>query len=862
MMITADANWIWDSGPQQPVNHYMYMRKVVDLPTEPMKVVVHVSADSRYKLYVNGEMVGRGPVRSDPRWQHYDTYDLTTSLHKGRNSIAALVHHYGTDTFTYHLGRGGFLFDGQVTCPSPPQPERTSGRVRVSPVLPAKELSLVSDASWRVKAADAWASDIPRISIQQEFYEVYDANKSPDGWTDADFDDSKWDRATVIGKAGIDPWPKLTDRQIPFLYEKEIHPVGVVEVGVADPDGVDVPENHIAPLMSREKKTVSSETEKLASNTPALILRPNVEDIFAAQPINPRGLKESEARKKWQAANEGRGVCTVNPLPPEERAAGKAVYLVLDFGWEVAGMPRIKVSTRGSGMIDLGYGELLTNGKVDPHHNGVNYADRYIMKPGEQQWEVFERRAFRYMQIDFRDITEPVTVESVSLNFNTYPVQWNGEFRCSDKRLNDIWRIGAYTVQLNMEDAYTDCPWRERTQWWGDARVEAMSNYYAFGDYKLIRQGIIQVGQSQKEDGSTACFYPGVFDRIIPSFCLIWVGSIWDYYTYTGDAGLVREMYPKVEKLIGYFEQFRDKNGLISNVPGWMFIEWTQTEYEGAVSALNCFYFETLIHASNMARLAGDADGVEKYAGMASALQTAINTRLFDPARGAYPEYWSEEKQEFSPKISQMVNGLVAAYDIAPEARRKEILRYCMDTSKGVVPAGSYFAYYWLQALLHNGYVQESLDYMRANWGVMLDWGATTFWEQWNTGNSLCHGWASAPTVYLPAYILGVRPAEPGYTRAIVAPNTADLRWARGIVPTPLGDIKAEWKIIGDAFSMVVTIPDGMIADVSLPVSSDAASILVNGKKSLPAGVTAKPMTDGRAPFIIEKAGRYLFSVR
>ena len=795
-MITADTAWIWDSGPQQPVNSYMYVRRVVDLPAEPTKVIVYVSADSRYKLYVNGRLVGRGPVRSDPRWQQYDTYDLAKSLHKGKNSIAALVHHYGINTFTYHLGRGGFLFDGKVAY---------AGN---------KSLSIVSDDSWRVRRADAWESDIPRISIQQEFYEVFDANKSPQGWTEVGFDDSSWERATVIGKVGMDPWPNLTERTIPFLYEKEIHPVGVVEVGVADPSGVDVPKNHVAPLMSREKKTPS---DRMASNTSALFLRPNVEDIFKAQPIAPRGMKESEARKKWQALNEGRGLCTVYPLPPEERAAGKAVYLVLDFGWEVAGMPRIKISTKGTGIIDLGYGELLTSGKVDPNRHGVNYADRYVIKPGRQEWEVFDRRGFRYMQMDFRDITEPVTVESVSVNFSTYPVRWNGEFRCSDRRLNDIWRIGAYTVQLNMEDAYTDCPWRERTQWWGDARLEAMSNYHAFGDYKLIRQGIVQIGQSQGDDGQTACFYPGVFDQYIPSFSLIWVGSIWDYYAYSGDAELVREMYPKVEKLIGFFEKFRDRNGLISNVPGWMFIEWTQTEYEGAVSVLNCFYYETLTHASNMARLAGDSGGIEKYSAMASALQTAINTRLYDPARGAYPEYWSEEKQAFSPKTSQMPNALVAAYDIAPPKRRMEILRYCMDPSKEVVPAGSYFAYYWLQALLRHGMVQESLDYMRKNWGVMLDWGATTFWEQWNTNNSLCHGWASAPTAYLPAYILGVRPAEPGFKHVTIAPNAADLRWARGIVPTPLGDIKAEWKIIGGAFSMVVTIPEDMTADLTLP---------------------------------------------
>jgi alpha-L-rhamnosidase len=741
-----NGKWIWDSGDEKPVNYYLFIRKTFDLAEIPTGAMANICADSRYKLWVNGRFVARGPVRSDPRWQYYDVLNLASYLKKGKNVIAALVHHYGTGTFSYILGRGGFLFD-------------------------APGLNLASDESWKSLPGEAWFRDIPRMDIQLEFNEVYDANLAPEGWTDLDFDDSSWQSARVV----TGPWQNLTPREIPFMYEHERFPVKVLEAGVCDPVGIELPENNKVPvaiIMSRERR----------DKTDGKIKEP------------------------------GKHKFMVNPLSEEDRYSKKGVYVILDFGREIAGFPRIHITTKGQGTIDLGYGELLdADGKVNPHRANVNYADRYRIKPGTHEWETFDRRAFRYMQVDFRGLTKPVTIE-ISVNFSTYPVTWHGEFECSDERLNEIWRIGAYTVQLNMEDAYTDCPWRERTQWWGDARIEALSNYYAFGDTHLVRQGIRQIGQSQRADGAMIPFWPGSYDTVIPAFCLYWIMSIWDYYMFTGDDSLIPEVFPKIQKLIGWFEGFKDKHGLLTDVGNWMFIEWTNSELEGTVSALNCLYVEALRNASSLAELAHDDKAAKAYANRAEEVRNAINTHLFDPERGAYPEYWSEAKQAFSPKISQMVNGLIAAYDLSPE-RKMAVLKHVLDPKNEIVPAGSFFAYYLLLGMLRNGMVHEALDYIRTNWGRMLDWGATTFWEQWNTNNSLCHGWASAPTSHLPGFILGVRPTEPGFKRFTVSPNPGDLVWAKGVIPTPHGSIEIEWS----KEELTIVVPEGTIADVSLP---------------------------------------------
>ena len=61
-----------------------------------------------------------------------------------------------------------------------------------------------------------------------------------------------------------------------------------------------------------------------------------------------------------------------------------------------------------------------------------------------------------------------------------------------------------------------------------------------------------------------------------------------------------------------------------------------------------------------------------------------------------------------------------------------------------------------------------------------------TIGEDWHHGTHV-HGWSCTPTKDMIFYVLGVTPAEPGYTAARVAPNLGDLEWAEGKVPTPFG---------------------------------------------------------------------------
>ena len=211
------AKWIWCEGEAVPQNFYLYCRKSFTLAGKASDATVEVTADSRYKLFVNGKFVGRGPARCDQRWEYYDTYDLRKFLHPGENVISAMVHQYGAPSHSYTLGRGGFFLQGEVREGS------------------ARSVRLDSNESWRLLPAPPWDRESVRTCVAVMWQEIYDARKEPRGWQEPKFDDSAWQRPVILGTPPVLPWENLVARDIPFLLDEVWSAASIVNSGIVDP---------------------------------------------------------------------------------------------------------------------------------------------------------------------------------------------------------------------------------------------------------------------------------------------------------------------------------------------------------------------------------------------------------------------------------------------------------------------------------------------------------------------------------------------------------------------------------------------------------------------------------------------------
>jgi alpha-L-rhamnosidase len=204
------ASWIWYDGEASPRNEWHCFRRTFDVPVSGwQEASISVTADSRYALYVNGEQIGRGPVRSWPHELAYDTYDIRPWLKPGQsNTVALMVMHYGLSTFSYIRGRGGLL--AQIEWTASEEGEQAKGWIG-------------TDGAWRTERHQGYLSRSPRMSLQLAFAEWVNAGLWDEQWCLQAYDDSNWAHAVVIGEVGMAPWVQVIPRDIPYLTEERIY---------------------------------------------------------------------------------------------------------------------------------------------------------------------------------------------------------------------------------------------------------------------------------------------------------------------------------------------------------------------------------------------------------------------------------------------------------------------------------------------------------------------------------------------------------------------------------------------------------------------------------------------------------------
>jgi len=176
----------WASHPSASREFGVYhFRKSFTLAEKPSTFPVHVTADHRYELFVNGTRVALGPSRGDLAHWRYQTLDLAPHLVAGRNVLAAVVWNWSRYAPAAQISnQTGFLVQGDG----------------------AKQALVNTPAGWRCMADDAYTpldrhrSGYP-IGVLAGAGESVDGGKYPWGWETPGYDDSKWVTAVAIGNA-------------------------------------------------------------------------------------------------------------------------------------------------------------------------------------------------------------------------------------------------------------------------------------------------------------------------------------------------------------------------------------------------------------------------------------------------------------------------------------------------------------------------------------------------------------------------------------------------------------------------------------------------------------------------------------
>lgn len=222
---SPDAVWIGSAHPFDLHEVYLCFRSPANwqLEQQPRQAELLITADSRYKMWVNGRFVARGPARSYPEFQAVDRLNLTPYLQAGANTIAVQAYQPGYSHFAYvHRGAAGLL--AQLTCNG--------------------QAALATGAAWRVRRDPSFAGQPPRVSIYGSGVEEQNLHLA-DNWVDPDYDDSGWAAARVVAPIGGYPWASLRLRTLPLLVEKAI-PLTLLETRRGSTPTAPQPDAHLA----------------------------------------------------------------------------------------------------------------------------------------------------------------------------------------------------------------------------------------------------------------------------------------------------------------------------------------------------------------------------------------------------------------------------------------------------------------------------------------------------------------------------------------------------------------------------------------------------------------------------------------
>lgn len=489
----------------------------------------------------------------------------------------------------------------------------------------------------------------------------------------------------------------------------------------------------------------------------------------------------------------------------EATKINKGGYVLIDFGVEFQG--GIQYATEKISSFDaklrIVFGEsvmeaLSTIGlkNATNHHairdmtvNLAYYSQQYAGSTG-----------FRFVKLEAVD--GDVWIRHVDGIMEYLDIPYLGNFECDDELLTKIWKTAAYTVHLNMQQYLWDGIKRDRLVWIGDMHPETSTISAVFGNCDVVTKSL---------DLIKSVTPPDQWMNDIPSYTMWWIKIQRDWYWQTGDKHYLLAQLDYLYKVTEHMLSCIDDNGNI-NVEN-KFVDWSSNErpeMEAGLLSVTVLGLEAAAEICNMF----DNKPLSKRC------ITAI-----EQIRKHTPDY-ANNKQ---------IAALVSLARIADSTEIAQIIK--KDGAHGL---SSFLGYYTLQAM--KGDMTTALELIRTYWGKMIEFGATTFWEDFDINwtknavpidqivpdskddihgdfgkfcyeqfrHSLCHGWASGPAPFLTQYVLGITPAEPGFKKVNIHPNLGNLKHVRGTYPTPYGVIKVDYTVKDGTIEKKIDLPEGV----------------------------------------------------
>ncbi|MBO0931415.1 alpha-L-rhamnosidase-related protein [Fibrella aquatilis] len=742
-----EAKWLVHPTTSARAYGVYHFRKTISVTQKPARFMVHVSADNRYRLFVNGQAVAMGPARGDTQHWNYETVDLAPFMLAGANTLAAQVWHLGESApmaqMSYQLG---FVMQGDGDA----------------------EKIVNTNNTWKVYQNPAY-SPVKNDMARLHTYVVVgdgdrvDGAQYPWGWEQPGFDDKAWPAAKPLwfsaktrGLGSDGNWA-LVPRTIPPMAGKTVRLSSVRRAvnATVPPDflqgktPVQIPANTLATVLFDQKTLTNAYPELTVSAGKGASLT-----LTYAE-----GLTDAKGQKGNRNEVDGRTMLGIDD------------QFMADGGQKRTFRPLWFRTYR--------YLQLTVQTKDDPLTIN-DLLGQYTAYP-------FEQKA-RFMSPD------------TSLS-HVWDVGWRTAQLCAGETYYDcpyyeqLQYIGDTRIQA-LISLYVS----------GDDRLmrKAILEY----DDSRIAEGLTQ-SRYPSADQQVIPTFSLFWVCMVHDYWMHRKDDAFVSARLLGIESVLRWHESRIDRLTGLNGTLTWWNFVDWSWP-WNATDGIGGVPDGAhgggSSVLSLQQAYTYQKAADLFAHYGQNERAEHYRELARRINKAVMDRCWVPTKGLFADTPAKKQYSQHANIFAILSNAIPAAQ-QRDLLKKVLASAPADSLR---PATYYFKFYLFQALKKTGLGDEFLPQLQP-WHTMIANGLTTFAEAPEPTRSDCHAWSASPVYEFLSTVCGINPAEPGFRSVRIEPFLGTLPSAEGTMPHPSGDISVRFeKAPGGTLRGTVTLPPGL----------------------------------------------------
>ena len=740
------ASWI--SHPNKLAKPFVTAYKLDFKLVKDSEFNIHVTADERYELFLDGKRIGRGSERGDADNWFFETYQL--NLKKGKHLIVAKVWSLGDKAPMAQMSvEAGFLLAAEAEF---------------------EELISTGFANWQVMELKGFDFQIPPATFWRGARLSLDAKQYAWGFENGK---GNWQTAKV-GK-------RASNKVIAYVWYKVHRLVAATLPAMLAKKIGDISAKYIDDAKISNSKEVKIDFQNNAT----------------------------DKLDSWQNLLDGKQKITIAANSSQRIILDMNDYYCLFYELSVSKGKNAKVQIHSAEslytdtkFVEKGHRDQLEN----KYFNGVG--DDFVCDGGNlRRLEPIQYQAGRYWQIQIETQDEELIIDKLKFIETRYPLENQASFYSDNKNLNKLIPLMTRTLQLSSHETLADAPYYEEMMYAGDTRLELLTTYQFSNDNRLARKAIRLFDSSRLANGMIQARYPSWETQVIAPFSIWWIAMLHDY-AYWRDAKYIKQFLPGMRATLEGFERFKNKQGLLENVEGWNFLDWVAgwdtgippTALEGSNAALNWQLVYGYKLATDLESKIGEPELAQLWQRRAKELSKIITKKFWDNEQGLFADDLAKQHYSEHSQILAILSGFLS------KEKEQEAFR-ALISNKNLSQTSYYFKHYLFEVYRKFGRADLIFEKLK-DWDIHFELGLKTTLEEPEPSRSDCHGWASHPLFHAYASILGIRPGSISYKTIEIKPLLANLENVRAKVIHPKGLIEIKIAKFEQVLNAKITLPE------------------------------------------------------